>query len=800
MRIYQSSVKCITDKTSIIHRPLLVTSCIIPRDERSETICEAILHALEQKGKNLDEWIVVHEKMFGTNHNIPPGSEIHLSKLEGGLINTDTCNAARFLGQLLVDAVDHAVAEKMELTGEVADNLLNGVHSAMVQDCHHHMRNVWVNAVTIALSVYLNKVLADDLGEIDHRLRVSTMFDAILRALDKAVSLPANYPKGFGDQFKHWLLKYHPGALLVPVQRAAGSRQDLATEGAGAVYWNRIYYVEYLDECLRSGNDNILQENLFIVLTSVEMVALCRIMAIIHFKICMPLRWLAGNTKSIGQQGYNWSTRSMGKAIDALYEAMDKIESDGSLILNELFMNAIFDEIYEDDDGKPCPLPPLQEAMKYHYKEKQTNALDGSKVLPFDLLNAEMFYPERQENKDSTPTVIEMAQDVAAPTVKKEIVDPKKAMGDYASVVAGKYSWGETTEAEHLASIGKDATNDPAESPFAALTQQLQTFGRVLGIHASAIGQARMNGDFNRNIDTNTAEGAYWKLSEEERQSLLTYAIYSAPAVRKEEKVQLNAQREEKLKKKELMRQKKLLACQKEYGEKLMYIDMANSPAFWNSKTMANKEYKKLQSNTAKLNAVKLQIRIHVIGFGWKDLHHPWSKEGRAYTADELFKYLTDTLIPEQKRRGIPKSPEMDLPSRKFTPQLGTRTADVDRLDERYENVKEKAIEEAVAMRNQLEDEGIIDRHEKLQPARPEVDEDLVGAEIEILYCYDEPDGSTTKMWCQGEVVAVRTRNRVHIQWDTSTLRDGDESITEETLLKTKYNKHVIGGWRYSIE
>ncbi len=55
-------------------------------------------------------------------------------------------------------------------------------------------------------------------------------------------------------------------------------------------------------------------------------------------------------------------------------------------------------------------------------------------------------------------------------------------------------------------------------------------------------------------------------------------------------------------------------------------------------------------------------------------------------------------------------------------------------------------------------------------------------------------------MWCQGIVVAIRTRNRVHIKWDTSTLRDGDEPVTEETLQKSKYNKHVIGGWRYSIE
>jgi hypothetical protein len=87
------------------------------------------------------------------------------------------------------------------------------------------------------------------------------MFDAVLRAADKEFSLSVNYPKGHGDMFKHWLLKFHPGALLVPVQRMAGSRQDLATKGAAAVYWNWIYYVEFLDECLRGSKDNILQEN-----------------------------------------------------------------------------------------------------------------------------------------------------------------------------------------------------------------------------------------------------------------------------------------------------------------------------------------------------------------------------------------------------------------------------------------------------------------------------------------------------------------------------------------------------------
>jgi hypothetical protein len=228
---------------------------------------------------------------------------------------------------------------------------------------------------------------------------------------------------------------------------------------------------------------------------------------------------------------------------------------------------------------------------------------------------------------------------------------------------------------------------------------------------------------------------------------------------------------------------------------------MAKSPAFWESVAKAKKAYKKLESNTARLNAIKEQIRIYVIGFGWKDLHHQWSKDGRAYTADELFKYLVQTLIPEISRRGgIPNSPTMDLSSRKVTTQLGTRTVDLDDLDHLHENKKQEAIAEAVAMRNQMEDDGVIDRHELLQPARPEVDNDLINAEIEILYSYVEPDGSTKNMWCQGKVVAVRTCNRIHIEWDASTLREGDEPITEEVLLKSKYNKHVIGGWRYSIE
>ena len=62
------------------------------------------------------------------------------------MVNTDTCNGARLLAQLLVDAVDFAVAEKRALTGDDENN--ETTITIMVQDCHNHMRNIWIKAVT----------------------------------------------------------------------------------------------------------------------------------------------------------------------------------------------------------------------------------------------------------------------------------------------------------------------------------------------------------------------------------------------------------------------------------------------------------------------------------------------------------------------------------------------------------------------------------------------------------------------------------------------------------------------------
>ena len=179
-----------------------------------------------------------------------------------------------------------------------------------------------------ALSSHLHGILLNDLDNIDKRLRVSTSIENILRAFDKEFSLAANYPKGHGEIFRKWIETHHPGAVLFHVERTGGSRQDMCVEGAGAIYWNHKYWIEFLDQRLRYPGDNVLQENLFIILSSCEMLALARVCSIIHLSICIPTRWLVGNTQELEE--FDWSVRSMGKIVDILDVVLVEIINYGS--------------------------------------------------------------------------------------------------------------------------------------------------------------------------------------------------------------------------------------------------------------------------------------------------------------------------------------------------------------------------------------------------------------------------------------------------------------------------------------
>ena len=70
--------------------------------------------------------------------------------------------------------------------------------------CWGHLRNVCLGGMNKELSKLINKILAEELEAIESHLIVSTSIDAVLCAVDKELSLCANYPKGHGELFL-WL-------------------------------------------------------------------------------------------------------------------------------------------------------------------------------------------------------------------------------------------------------------------------------------------------------------------------------------------------------------------------------------------------------------------------------------------------------------------------------------------------------------------------------------------------------------------------------------------------------------------
>ncbi len=134
---------------------------------------------------------------------------------------------------------------------------------------------MWAKAVEIELSKYLTVMLRDSLNTIDSCLRVSTMFTPFAQAYDKEFSLSVNYPKGHGELFAEWMKENYPGELLFHVESTHGSRQDIMFTAALAIAMNRLFNIEFLDYCLQMSDkkNHVLQRSLFIVLSSIEMVA-----------------------------------------------------------------------------------------------------------------------------------------------------------------------------------------------------------------------------------------------------------------------------------------------------------------------------------------------------------------------------------------------------------------------------------------------------------------------------------------------------------------------------------------------
>jgi hypothetical protein len=122
--------------------------------------------------------------------------------------------------------------------------------------------------------------------------------------------------------------------------------QDLCVEGAPSILMNLLLYLQFLQWCMcvcGTSDDGILATNLYINFRSIEVVALLRVLSILHNSICMPIRWLAGKTESLSN--YDFGYYDMGRTLDIVETAFMKIIDDPSKFLDEDFMMGLFSEI-----------------------------------------------------------------------------------------------------------------------------------------------------------------------------------------------------------------------------------------------------------------------------------------------------------------------------------------------------------------------------------------------------------------------------------------------------------------------
>ena len=691
-----------------------------------------------------------------------------------GTITTDTCNAARKLARLL----KLAIKEKC-----VANDMTDDQINIFVLDCWNHLRNVWIGEMNRVLSKYLADLMREDLELIDSMLRVTTKFDMVLRAVDKEFSLNCNYCKGHGDEFNTWMKMYHPGSFLFPVVRGGGSRQDFTTDGAGAVFMNRTYYVQFLDQALTAKGDNILQKNLFIILTSVEMIALSRVYAIFHVAICLPLRYLTGACHKL--HVHDFSFKSMGEVINVLDGKLNEIVETPSLFIDHEFMSNIFN-VFEER------IPAFKDHLTYMFEEKVSPTVDKKeKEIKLDKLMAKLFFGE---NEDTDELVKEMGV-VACKTVMKEFRNDKKATHE--SFGDGARSWANTTQEEHEHAKGAMATNDLAEHGFAIFTQQVQMFNRIGIGNAAGTAQAKMNKDFDRKeLGKKHTDGPFHQLSDKMKNSLIMMALRMAPKIRIQEAAALQKQSNYKLEKQKILEKAKIVAATEEYTQALVLIEQYHSPACLRNEEQVEREYIKLTSETAKINLMKQQITIRVKGFGWKETcHHAWSKEGTMFTGDQLKDHLVNVIFPYERLQTIPTVPKVNLPTRQSELKLtlGTVSHDVQGLNENSQELEEKLREKAD------EELDLRDIDGNFQAITAPTMADLLGKRIQYKFEMDEVDeetGAAKLIWYTGRVVClVNNGNKVRMVWE-----DEDERDSDETLLPTKYNRQTNKSWRLYIE
>ncbi len=154
--------------------------------------------------------------------------------------------------------------------------------------------------------------------------------------------------------------------------------------------------------------------------------------------------------------------------------------------------------------------------------------------------------------------------------------------------------------------------------------------GRIRIANAAAVSDAKTNGYFRQfSAGGNKTKGMFHQFEPKMRECLLTVAIEDAPVTISINRDDLDRQQEAKRKNEEMIKKKSLDKAKEGLVEASYYWEMFHSKVCWKGKqSVVQKMLGRLKSESAKLEALKENIRMHVIGLGWKQFTITWSYKG----------------------------------------------------------------------------------------------------------------------------------------------------------------------------
>lgn len=532
-------------------------------------------------------------------------------------------------------------------------------------DCWQHLRNIVLKEMSLAQSKRLKEELAKHLEKFSSWERMTTDFDQSLRAVYKEFHVGGRYYKGAGADFLSWMREHYPSVFFMHIERADGGRQDLDFDAAVPIYIDRPYLVEYLYSRVHAQHhSNILEDFLYTILRSSQYIANARANGIIDLLISRPMRWLSG--KSSQNEMLGWSPVQMNGVLDLVDQVFERGKADGSI-----FLDRNLDIFKTVADAQPL----FRDYREFTYTQDTVLSPDGkTKHLQYKLSLDELLDPSDETNQATRQKTIEYLQLQCEAGLRK-MHDPKLALADKLTSQDGANAIGKMT-AVIADTVHMHATNDElCESVYGAFKYCRRKFTGISVRRASGLAQAMRSGHLShgdavrhRTRRADPSEGG-GRVTKSRRAMGMFHSLPRTEQIALVEMARAEQKAERKLDRADIAELDAFRAARRRSNSELELESLIHMFAlclsfFDRFKKRGVKsvhetvlELAKLASDQLRLDWLREQIEMRVIGLGWVEFKAKWSsgKDEGIGTVSELTGHLME-ILEEEADREIPKA------------------------------------------------------------------------------------------------------------------------------------------------